>query len=250
MSTELSYGNFAYVYDKLTDDVEYKRRSDYIESLIARHFDGKASLLCDLGCGTGTMCLLLDKKGYDCIGIDNSYSMLSVAMQKSTDGRILFINQDITDFELYGTVDVFVCLLDTINYLTEPYEIEKLMKLVENYLNPGGIFVFDFNTKYKFEKILASNTLVFEKDNIFYTWENYYEDELLDFHLNFFVSDGDGNYTRFCEDHCQRHYSMDFISQKAKEAGLTIEAFYGDLSFDKPQENDERAFCVLKKPMA
>lgn len=248
MFEETSYGRFADVYDFLTDDVEYELRTDYIEKLIRKHFGSSPELVCDLGCGTGTVCSILNSKGYDCIGIDSSDSMLSIAVSKNTDGRILFLNQDICDFELYGTVDVFLCMLDTINYITDTDALERLFALVANYLNPGGIFIFDINTKHKFANILGNNTFAYEKENVFYTWENYYEDDMLDFYLNFFVGDDKGDmYRRFTEHHEQRYYKTEFLQKLAVINSLDTVGIYGELSEDPPREDDERIFVVLKK---
>ena len=245
--SNLSYGDFAFIYDRLTDDVEYEKRADYIENIICKHFGKSAELLCDLGCGTGTMCNLMSDKGYDVIGIDSSESMLDVAMQKSSVGKILYLNQDMTDFELYGTVDVFISMLDSVNYVTEQSELQKMFSLVNNYLNPNGIFIFDVNSKFKFENILGDNTYTYEADDIFYTWENYYEDELLDIYLNFFIKNNSGSYDRMKEHHVQRYYSLERLKKMADKSNLSVEAVYGDLSFEKPKENEERIFFVLKK---
>lgn len=246
MNTE-SYMNFADVYDTLTDDVEYLRRADYVQSLINRHFSGRAELLCDLGCGTGTMCEILSRRGYDCIGIDSSPSMLNIAAGKNADGKVLYLNQDMTEFELYGTVDVIISLLDSVNYITDDGGIDSLFNLAANYLNPGGVFIFDVNTRYKFENILADNTYVYDKDGIFYTWENCYEDEYLDIYLNFFVKHSGETYRRFSEHHVQRYYSSDCLSSAAKRHGLSVLGIYGDLSQSAPKDNEERIFFVVGK---
>ena len=238
--SNLSYGDFAFIYDRLTDDVEYEKRADYIENIICKHFGKSADLLCDLGCGTGTMCNLMSDKGYDVIGIDSSESMLDVAMQKSSQGKILYLNQDMTDFELYGTVDVFISMLDSVNYVINQNDLQKMFSLVNNYLNPNGIFVFDVNSKFKFENILGDNTYTYEADDIFYTWENYYED-------NFFIKNNSGSYDRMKEHHVQRYYSLERLKKMADKSNLSVEAVYGDLSFEKPKENEERIFFVLKK---
>lgn len=245
---QASYGDFAYVYDALTNDVEYEKRTAFVEGLFLKHLENKPELICDLGCGTGTVCTILEKKGYDCIGIDSSESMLSVAQKKNCDNKVLYLNQDITDFELYGTVDVFLCMLDTLNYITEPKDIEKVFKLVHNYLNPAGLFIFDVNTLYKFETVLSANTFVYEADDIFYTWENYFEDSLLDFELNFFVKENEkNNYKRFSEHHTQRYYSQDFICDMAKKYNFEVKSICGDLDDRSPNVNDERMYIVLKK---
>ena len=247
MENTMCYGDFAYVYDALTDDVEYQKRADYVEKLIEKHLGRKDNLICDLGCGTGTVCTILQKRGHDCIGIDNSPAMLSVAAEKNTDNAVLYLNQDICEFELYGTVDVFLSMLDTINYVTDPEDVEEIFRLVENYLNPGGVFIFDVNTLHKFENILGDSTMVSEEKGIFFSWDNYYEDDLLDFELNFFVDNGDGTYKRFRENHTQRYYSAEFLKEQAKKAGLTFVGHYGDLKDCEPSLEEEREFFVFKK---
>lgn len=241
-----SYTDFALIYDRLTDDVEYEKRADYTELLIKKHFSGKPELICDLGCGTGSMCSILSSRGYDCIGIDSSENMLSVAAEKSAGKNILYLNQDMCDFELYGTVDVMLCMLDSMNYVINPEDLNRMFSLVSNYLNPGGIFIFDVNTKYKFEKILGSNTYVYETDGIFYTWENYYEDGILDFELNFFVKQG-ASYSRITEQHRQRYYSAEELKSAAERNSLKAVGIYGDMSMSNPLQNSERVFLVVKK---
>ena len=242
-----SYNDFATIYDSLTDDVEYEERVKYIESLIDMHLGKNPDIVCDLGCGTGTVCTMLSQKGYDCIGIDSSESMLSVATDKNPDGKILYLNQDITEFELFGTVDVFLSMLDTVNYITETDGIENLFRLAHNYLNPDGIFIFDINSLYKFENILGNNTIVYETGDVFYTWENYYENEELEFYLNFFVAQNDGSYKRFTEEHFQRYYSIEYLSEIASKYDFTVCGIYGDMTLEKPLDKEERIFIVLKK---
>jgi len=243
----LSYGDFAFIYDKLTDDVEYEKRAEYVKKLIDMHFGKKASLLCDLGCGTGTMCNLMSQKGFDVIGIDSSETMLSVASSKSEGKNVLYLNQDMCDFELFGTVDVFISMLDSVNYITDPDDFDRMLSLVNNYLNPDGIFIFDVNSKFKFENILADNTYAYEVDSIFYTWENYYEDELLDIYLNFFSKNENGTYNRMSEHHMQRYYSDEFIKKSCLKNRFSVLGVYEDLTVLPPEETGERIFYVIKK---
>ena len=247
MSALDSYSMFATVYDRLTADVEYEKRCDYLEKIFKKHMDFHPNLMADLGCGTGSVCTILSQKGYDMIGIDSSDMMLDIAQKKNSDGKILYLNQDITEFELFGTVDVFLSMLDTVNYITETGGIEKLFKLAHNYLNPDGIFIFDINSLYKFENILGNNTIVYETEDVFYTWENYYENEELEFYLNFFVAQNDGSYKRFTEEHFQRYYSIEYLSEIASKYGFTVCGIYGDMTLEKPLDKEERIFIVLKK---
>lgn len=247
INSEGSYNGFAYIYDKLTDDVEYEKRADYTENIFKKHMKTKPELVCDLACGTGTLCRILSKRGYDMIGIDSSPDMLNVARDKSDSEKILYLNQDITSFELYGTVDAITCMLDSVNYLTEDGDIEDLLALVKNYLNPDGIFIFDINSPYKFENIFSDNIYTYELDNIFYTWENNFDGEFCDFYLNFFVKDESGKYDRITEIHTERMYTVKFLENKIKKCGLELLGIYNDLSFDAPESTSERLIFVAKK---
>lgn len=240
------YGEFARIYDVLTEDVDYKSRCDYIEGIFEKHSDSKPHLIADLACGTGSVCVEMDSRGYDMIGIDLSPDMLSVATEKSEGRGILYINQDICDFELYGTVDAFLCMLDSINHLTEDEDIDDLLALVHNYLNPNGLFVFDVNTLYKFENILSDNVFTYDNGKIFYAWENDYADKICRINVNFFVKEGDG-YKRITQEHEERYYSPGFLHDKAEQYGFTVEAVYGELTFDSPAPDCQREFWVLKK---
>ena len=246
MSEHISYGNFASIYDMLTDDVEYSKRCDYIEKIFEKHLNKKPVLIADLGCGTGTVCSLMSKRGYDMIGIDSSDMMLSEAIKKEESGKILYLNQDMTDFEHYGTVDVFLSMLDSLNYITSLDELSKVFSLVKNYLNPGGIFVFDINTPYKYEQVLGDNTFVQDENGIFYVWQNFFDGEYCDFLIDFFVKKDD-TYTRFTEEHTQRCHTFKEMLDIIEDAGLSLEGVYNDLSFSDPVQNSERIFFVVKK---
>ncbi len=246
MSENTCYGNFAFIYDTLTDDVEYKKRCDYLETLFKKHLDFKPELIADLGCGTGTVCTMLCDRGYDMIGIDSSDMMLSEAVKKKSDRKILYLNQDMTDFELYGTVDVFLSMLDSVNYITDLDSLSKLMALVRNYLNPGGIFIFDVNTPYKYEHILGDNIFTYDDKGIFYVWENSFDGEYCDFLINFFV-ESDGIYKRFTEEHTQRCHTFKELLGVIERSNLSLEGVYDDLTTDDPKGDSRRIFLVLKK---
>ena len=246
MSENISYGNFAFIYDALTNDVEYSNRCDYLEKIFKKHLSKRAELIADLGCGTGTVCSEMSKRGYDMIGIDSSDMMLSEAIKKEGSEKILYLNQDMTEFELYGTVDVFLSMLDSLNYITSLDELSKVFSLVKNYLNPGGIFVFDINTPYKYEHILSDNTFVHDEDGIFYVWQNCFDGEYCDFLIDFFV-EKEGSYSRFTEEHTQRCHTFKEILSVIKDSGLSLEGVYDELSFSDPVSTSERIFLVVKK---
>ena len=240
-----SYMEFASLYDMLTGDVEYEKRAYYIEQLIEKFMSKKPELIADIGCGTGTMCDILQKRGYDMIGIDSSEAMLNIAREKNN--KILYLLQDMTSFELYGTVDVILSLLDTVNYLTEDGELYNFLLLAKNYLNPSGLLIFDINSPYKFKNILSNNIYNFENDDVFYSWENDFDGRICEFYLNFFVKDDNDKYTRITEQHFERCYEIEEIKTLVEKAGLTLLGVFGDLSQKTYKNDDERIFFVIKK---
>ena len=242
------YG-FSNAYDKL-QDADYNAFFEYYKKVFEK-YNLKPELVLDLGCGTGSITLKMAKAGYDMIGIDLSCEMLDIARQKATaEGcDILFLNQDMTEFELYGTVDAIISSLDSINYITEEGGIEKLFKLCENYLNPGGIMIFDINSEYKLKEVLGNNTFVSEEDDIYYVWQNSFDEEenICSFILDFFVEKSNGSYDRFSEYQEERAYSKEEIENAVNASGLKILGCFSDFSFSEPDSKAERLFYVLKK---
>lgn len=243
------YGDFAKIYDKL-QDIDYESFADYYESLFVR-YKIKPELMLDLACGTGNITIPMAKRGYDMIGVDISEEMLDIAAEKARKHEcdILFLNQDMTEFELYGTVDVMLCSLDGINYLTQDGELEKLFALVKNYLNPNGLFIFDINSEYKLKNVLGNNTFVYDEDDVYCVWDNCFDDEdgICGFNLDFFVKTDDGLYKRECEYQEERAYGIDEIRECAEKTGLIFEDCFADRSFEKPNDTTERLFVVLRK---
>ncbi|MBC7765884.1 MAG: class I SAM-dependent methyltransferase, partial [Hyphomonadaceae bacterium] len=188
------------------------------------------------------------KRGYDMIGIDLSCDMLTVAREKAQaqNLNILFLEQDMTAFELYGTVDAIVCLLDSVNYIVKPEALLQTFKAVQNYLNPQGIFIFDINTSYKFRHILGQNTYTHETDDMFYVWQNDFDGEICEFALSFFVKEK-AHYRRFDEVHYERSYTLTALKRLLKRAGLTFLDAFDDLTFSPPHSKSERIFLVAQK---
>lgn len=236
------YNEFSKYYDSLIG-IDYNRFVEYYKSIFKK-YSVYPKLIADLGCGTGTLTDLMHKQGFDMIGIDSSPEMLDIAKNKNQD--ILFINQDMTQFELYGTVDVIYSSLDCINYIHDKNLVKKLFSLVNNYLNYGGLYIFDISSFYKLSVILGNNTFVYDEDDIFYTWENYFEDDLLTMNLTFFEKCGN-LYKRFNEDQVQRAYRVPDIVQLASDSGLEILGVFDEFTFNEPSEKSERIFFVLRR---
>jgi len=243
------YNNFAYIYDKLTLDIEYHKWADYVEKLIKKN-KVSGTMVLELGCGTGSFGIEMAKRGYEMICLDLSGDMLDRASEKAAEEGvdILFLNQDMSNFELYGTVDVIVCLLDSFNYLTRSVQVQRMLKLVHNYLNPNGLFIFDINTKYKFENILSDNFFYEIGEDITYIWENEYNPKSgkARFDLTFFVREGQ-LFRRFEETHFERAYTHEELLGYIGESGLELVSVYEGLTFKKPHDESPRNFYICKK---
>lgn len=239
-----AYSEFARVYDKLMTDVPYDKIADIIDSKIKVQ-NLKNNIILDLACGTGTLTKHLSERGYEMIGADLSYEMLEIAREKNPD--VLFLNQSMDDFELYGTVGAIVCCLDSVNYLTEDESLRKMFKLCNNYTEPGSLLIFDINTKYKFENVLADNIYTYDSDDIFYVWENNYspEEKLCDFYLNFFVKEND-TYRRFDEIHTERMYTDKEITKTLKECGFEVIEKLDDFTGNSAKKTSERVMYICK----
>ena len=190
-----AYSGFAKVYDLFMDNIPYEEWTEYVKELLAEE-GVKDGILLDLGCGTGSVTELLAKSGFDMIGIDNSEEMLEIAMEKRAESGldILYLLQDMREFELYGTVKGVVSICDSMNYILDDEDLLDVFKLVHNYLDNDGIFIFDMNTMYKYENILADNTFAEDREESSFIWENFYdeEEEINQYDLSLFVQEEDG----------------------------------------------------------
>ena len=237
------YQSFAAGYEKFSADNDYAAFADYYEEIFSK-YNIKPSLVLDLGCGSGSLTDIMAKKGYDMIGVDISPEMLDMAREKNPE--ILYLNQDMREFELYGTVDAIYSSFDCINYITNKNDVKKIFKLVNNYLNYGGLFIFDINTVHKLKNVLGDNTFVFDKDDVYLVWQNEYYNKIATFYLDMFYKT-DGKYERFYEEHYERAYEADKIKEMLKFAGLEILGVFDEFGFDKPKKNSERIFFVARR---
>lgn len=259
-----SYQRLADSYDQLQQDIDYEAWADFICRLDRRynrrtvHGDGRdgdgrdgRQLLLDLGCGTGTFCLAMEKRGYDAIGIDQSGPMLQQAREKAmaTDSTALFLQQDISRFELYGTVDLAVCLLDTLNHLIRPVAVERVFRLLANYLNPGSLFIADVGTRRHFSRTLGNRIFYQDSEDLTLFWHNRYREStrISRSSLTWFKRDPEGSYTRFDEEVVERYYDHQFLLQAAKAAGLEFAGRTGELTEQAPGQGSERHFYIFRR---
>lgn len=246
-----SYTSFAKLYDTFMDNVPYKQWVDYLLQLLEEQGIVEGIIL-DLGCGTGNVTELLAENGYDMIGIDNAQEMLQIAMEKKSKEKydILYLEQDMTSFELFGTVNAVISICDSMNYLVDEEDIKETFKLVNNYLDPGGIFIFDLNTKFKYEEVLGKNTFAEVRENSSFIWDNYYdkEDQINEYQLSLFVKQEETNlYEKFDEIHYQKAYDLEKIKLWIKEAGLEFISAYDAFSKEEVKENSERIYIIARE---
>lgn len=243
------YHILAKTYDQM-QEIDYKEFADYYEKVFEK-FGISPELVLDLGCGTGNITMELAMRGYDMIGLDASPEMLEIAMEKAREQEkeILYLQQDMTEFELYGTVGAMVCALDGVNYLTEDGQLASMLKLLHYYLDPGGIFIFDLNTEYKYKNILDGRTFVYDTEDGFCAWSNEYDEEekICYFDLNFFLKNEDDTYTRQDEYQEERAYSVAEVKQTIADCNLTCLGIYDNLSFEPVKEDSERIFVVVQR---
>ena len=244
------YDLLAPFYDAINADIDYKKWADFIEEILRRECKTRPELVLDLGCGTGKMTLELASRGYDMTGIDYSPEMLDIARNEAeAQGHdVLWLCQDMREFELYGTVDAAVCCLDCINHLESCEDLEKCLSLVHNYLIPDGIFIFDVNGKHKFEKVYADNTYAMEEEGGLCVWENYYDPEtrLCDFYITLFKECRDGRYERFDETQTERMYTLDEIKTSLSNCNMEFLYALGDFDFTAGTDDCERIYIVAK----
>lgn len=244
------YNEFAWVYDTFMEDTPYEKWVAFIEDAMKEH-GITPKVICDLGCGTGTMCELFAQKGIDVIGIDGSEEMLMVARESAMEQEldILYLLQDMSAFELYGTVDVIYSACDSINYLLEEDKVLNTFKWVNNYLEKGGLFIFDLNTPYKYKTILNEKVFAEQTEDAAYIWENYYDEaqEINEYSVTFFIEDEDGKYIRAEEVHHQRAYTVERIKALLEEAGMELVGVYDDYTKAAYHEASERVTFIAKE---
>lgn len=265
-----SYSAFAYVYDELMDNVPYDAWAEYLIGLLKEN-GVVEGLVCELGCGTGQMTRRLAAAGYDMIGIDLSEEMLDVAREQeygayegdfeeeeveedAAEPSILYLQQDMREFELYGTVSAVVSICDSMNYMTSDEDLLSVFRLVNNYLDKDGVFIFDMNTEYKYKELMGDTTIAENREDVSFIWENLYDEEkrLNEYCLTLFAKaetededeDGPALYEKYEEVHLQRAYPLAEVKRLLVEAGMTFVAAYDVLTHEAPGPECERMYIV------
>jgi len=244
----MAYGEFAKIYDELiNEDIDYDMIVKRLRSII-RKYDVKCEDYLDLACGTGNVTVKMAQDFKTTYAVDLSEDMLAKAYDKLQEKglKTRIINQDMTELDLNHSFDVVSCVLDSTNYLIEDEELESYFKGVYNHLKDGGIFLFDINSYYKLSEILGNNTYTYNEDEVFYTWENSFEDDIVNMFLTFFIKKGD-LYERFEEEHFERAYKEEEIESRLKACGFTLLGKYDGYEDEPVKEESERIFYIAGK---
>ena len=246
------YQDFAKIYDEFMQTIPYTTWADYVEEVWKAH-RCKPHLVLDLACGTGSLTLELSKRGYEMIGADLSPEMLEIAREKAVEEKqdILYLMQDMREFELYGTVDSIVCTCDSMNYILEEDELLQVFQLAENYLDPKGLLVFDMNTAYKYREVMGEQVFADTTEDAAFIWQNYYyeDEEINEYQVTFFYQDetmGPG-YQRQEEIHYQKAYSVQTVCGLLEKSHLKIEGIYDAFSLKPATEQSERICFVARE---
>ena len=242
------FSELARYYDRFVG-ADYDKITSFVDEAIKKNFPN-ASLVCDVGCGSGTVTLALLQRGYDMIGIDGSAEMLAEAMNKRVDisngERALFLCQQLPEFELYGTVDAIVSTLDTINYITNEEDLDRLFYWFRNYLNPQGILIFDINSLYKYQNVLENHCDAYEDEDVFFVWRSQFDGVYCNHQLTYFLKNAN-KYERRDEEQLQRYYSEEEVRLLLKKYGFSILGVFDDYTVQKSSSKTQRLTFVVKK---
>lgn len=247
-----AYTGFAYVYDEYMDNIPYDEWTEYLLILMEENGIKKESDIVELGCGTGTVTLKLDKAGYNCVGIDLSEEMLTIAMDKMYENNqeILYTLQDMRSFELPYEVDGMISIGDSMNYITTTDDLKSVFNCVNSGLADGGVFIFDLKTIHFFRDILSDNVFAENRETSAFIWNNYYDNENRnnEYELAVFVKDEESqSFERFEENHYQHGFSHEEVLECAKEAGLKLRHVYDAFTHDAPKCDSERLYYIFEK---
>ena len=260
-----AYTDFAKVYDTFMDETPYDVWGDFVSSLIGKYglskpgadsedaLSQERNLVVELGCGTGSFTQVMKRLGYDIMGIDMSPEMLNLARQKSAkEGLdIMYLEQDMRELDLYCTAGTIVSVCDSVNYLLEDEDVTQTFRLVNNFLYPGGVFIFDFNTLHKYRDVIGDTTIAENREDCSFIWDNYYDDET---HINeydltiFALADEEKKlFARSVETHYQRGYTLDEMKGFVEAAGMSFVTAIDADTHKEPTKESERIYIVAKE---
>ncbi len=267
-----AYTDFAAVYDTFMDETPYDVWGNFVARIIEKYgvskpctkqakeiqedsedaLEQERNLVVELGCGTGSFTQVLKRMGYDIMGIDLSPEMLDLARKKSAEAGldIMYLEQDMRELDLYCTAGTIVSVCDSINYVLEDEEVIDTFKLVNNFLFPKGIFIFDFNTLHKYRDVIGDTTIAENRQDCSFIWDNYYheEDHINEYDLTIFARCGEDEvFRRSVETHFQRGYTLEEMISFVRAAGMEFITAIDADTHAEPGEDSERIYIVARE---
>lgn len=243
-----AYHALAASYDRLTNDVNYRDTVEFYRQIMDRE-DVKPRTAVDLACGTGSVALILAEMGLEVTGVDMSEEMLTVAMDKVSemDYPPMFVCQSLQELSIPRGVDLAVCALDSLDYITNPDDCREAIRRIYRALNPGGIFIFDVNTP---EKLRAMDGQVFldEDDDVYCIWRGEFDEDtnICSYGMDLFQRQGSVWHRSF-EEHREYAYSQEQLTEYLRGAGFMRIRVYGDRRLEAPQPGEQRIYFSARK---
>lgn len=252
------YGVFAQYYDALTQNVGYTGRAAAMQRCIEKWLpaDMPDRILVDLACGTGSLSEAFARLGWDVIGIDSSAEMLSEALDKKYESElpIQYLQQDMRALDLYGTVSVTVCALDSISHLPAAEDVRQVFSRVSLFSNAGALFLFDVNTEYKHRHVLGEQCFVYELPEAVCVWQNALRDEAPEYpvtiRLDFFEHLSGDKYRRASEEFTERVYAPEVLEKLLTDCGMLLREVLDGDTFAAPTPETQRLLFIAQKPCA
>lgn len=245
----MAYGEFANIYDELIyEDINYDKVAEKITDLCTQNNIEFEDYL-DLACGTGNVSIKVAKYFKNTYAVDLSDDMLNIAFDKFKQNKIKakVICQDMCELSLNHKFDLITSVLDSTNYITEENDLLAYFENVYEHLKEKGLFIFDINSYYKLSNVLGNNIYTYSSEDVFYTWENSFEDEVLNMFLTFFVKQSNGLYERFEEEHFEKAYTEKDIEQALNKCGFKLINKFAGYSDEKVDDESERILYVVTK---
>ncbi len=249
---ESGYSVIAPLYDRINGDL-YRPYADFLQEAIRQYSRTEVRDVLDLGCGTGKITAMMADAGYSMIGLDSSPDMLNLAREANEGKNTLLLQQDMRSFELYGTVQTIYSSFDCLNYIRQDKELLDIFRLAYNYLDPGGLFLFDVNTSYRMREVYGNNTFVYEFDDEILYWRNEVDSFyrycwfILDRYYDM-KPDGSCRYGR--EVQMEYVHSRKKLRMLAEKAGFLPQAIYNGMDFTVKNGESEKEYYIFMKPKA
>ena len=245
------YQGFAELYDELMDDVNYEGWADHYTRLLSI-YGIRSGKVCECACGTGSLTLPLQKRGFQMTGVDLSREMLWQAAQKARKNGIAiqFVQQDMRSLNLHKPVDAVLATCDGVNYLLTEEDLLGFFRAAKRAILPGGALIFDVSTPYKLKNILCSGLMYEDRDDVTYLWQNTWHErsQTVNLDLCFFVRENDGRYRRMEEHQTQRAWNMETLKEVLWKAGFRAVCMYSNGSLNAAKEQDERWHIAATNP--